>query len=526
MYSWAWRQRVNALADFVKSRIAELNIANKEVALRFQEACPEKMKPGTATTKLSKLVNGEDEGVRFVEPTERLRALATALEVPLATLADLLRVAKEVVHLVLDVRLSPEVATFLRAQQAAAAYRVVDHQAQDRVGLRDEARQHSIAWVVVADGRDAEFLDGAGVNWTPVASVPRGWRLEKLPDLVPVPPPRPPRLFGTAGVPMVPCEALVARLSIKETYHLEDLRKRVQAMKEVSEVPTFTLEELVRAEKAYGDLFGWQRTHLTAAGEQLTDELAESGAYLWTMPADEPGRQGKVFGDLRHRMAKLFAEHHELHPARAVDELRRVKTGSPFSALARSPDSLVFDGVSISAAVGRWARPAIIAMNPDVEELNRKSVEIRQELEPQARQTWMAIRKRNIVVPRRSAWIGHMLAACDEAPVVVLQADKDVLLDAVFSLGAGRTLSVVARQLTDEPKATLNLYDAESQDLRWSPVRPGDSSPLHFQLDGGDVHLWFWAGYAEPLEGTAIPARTRRWEREAAAAQQAFDMAD
>lgn len=515
---------MNALADFVKSRIAELKIAQKEVEFRFEAACSEKFKGSTVKTKLSKLVNGEDEGVRFVEPDHRLTALATALELPLAVLGDVLRVTKEVVHLVLDVRLSPEVATFLRTQQAAAAYRVVDHQAQDRAGLRDEAKQHSIAWVVVADGRDAEFLEGAGVNWTSVASVPRGWRLEKLPDLVPVPPPHPPRLFGTAGVPMVPCEELVARLSSKESYHLEDLSKRVQAMKEVSEVPTFTLEDLLRAEKAYHDLFGWQRPHVTGAGAQLTDELIESGAYLWTTPASEPGGQGKVFGDARHRMAKLFAEHHVLHPARAVDELQRLKAGSPFDALAKAPESLVFDGIGISGAAMRWARTAIIAMNPDLEELNHKSVEVRQELEPQAREVWKAIRRRNVVVPRRSAWIGHMLSACDQAPIAVLRADKDVLLDGVFSLGAGRMISVVALRLTGEPKATLNFYNAE--DAKWSPQRPGYPIPLHFQLDGGDVHLWFWDGYAEPLEGTAIPARTRRLEREAAAAQQAIDMAD
>jgi hypothetical protein len=216
-------------------------------------------------------------------------------------------------------------------------------------------------------------------------------------------------------------------------------------------------------------------------------------------------------------LAKLFEGYHVLHQARAVDELKRIMAGSPFDALTIQPESLVFDGVSISPAVKDWANRAVTALNPDVGKLDREAVELRQELEPLARANWAAIRERNATLPREQAWIGHVLTACDQAPMVVIQADKDVLLDAVFSLGAGRILCVVARRLTGERKGTLTFYESDLQYGRWSPLRPRGSTRSYFELDGGDVHLWFWDGYVELLEGAAIPARTRRLEREAAA---------
>ena len=76
-----------------------------------------------------------------------------------------------------------------------------------------------------------------------------------------------------------------------------------------------------------------------------------------------------------------------------------------------------------------------------------------------------------------------------------------------------------AKEPSGKPKPTLSYYDSGLEMGRWSPKTGDRYCQSCFQLDGGDVHLWFWDGYAEILEGAAIrrisPIRLKReWERE------------
>jgi hypothetical protein len=174
----------------------------------------------------SKLLNGNEEGITYYyaesEPA-RLEALAAALG---TTIEIQERRSASARHrtLVLDPRLPDELVAFLVQQQQdpAAMYTV----SRPPAGHADPAMAIKAAMldaeqplaVLLPDGIvDAFRLTDLEV--TTAEAVPRGYTLARHPDLVPIPPPRPLRLFDEDDQPLIPIVADVTERDVYQATH-------------------------------------------------------------------------------------------------------------------------------------------------------------------------------------------------------------------------------------------------------------------------------------------------------------------
>jgi len=195
----------------------------KELFTVYLEALGSKEPLSTFETKLSKLRNGSPEGERhFLQNPDRARALEMALGVDPGWLAA----QRQVRVLVLDPGLSEKATAFLKDREGHAAGAFACHEVSleglsapiERSAVlartREAAERESTALVVTMDRKDALYFEGAKLCWTPLKWHALGFVLESDPELVPLPEPGPPPLFGDHDEPLMPhpdFEVLVQR---------------------------------------------------------------------------------------------------------------------------------------------------------------------------------------------------------------------------------------------------------------------------------------------------------------------------
>jgi hypothetical protein len=329
------------LGSWLRGRMDVHGLTNKDVAVRvhdFLVAAGLTASLETVATKLSKLLNGNDEGITYYfaesEPA-RLEALAAALGTTTTEIQERRSVFARHRTLVLDPRLPEELVAFLVQQQhdPAATYTVsrppgghADPALAIRAAMLDAERPLA---VLLPDGiADAFRLTDLEV--TTAEAVPRGYVLARHPDLVPIPPPRPLRLFDENDQPLIP---IVADVTQRDVYHatgtpdqvriLEVLR-RATAEGETASVP---LEDAITWLTWRGGLhgnsgYGPSPEVVCLDGPRITlrDVLGLAGepTRLWTA-----ARQIYAVGPHAVRLSELLAPHHRVHAPPELDNLRK-----------------------------------------------------------------------------------------------------------------------------------------------------------------------------------------------------------
>lgn len=250
---------MSKLSDALRAHLDARGLTQKDVAAALHQALerlgpPHAIAWSTAETKLSKLLGGHPEGVRFFfdEPV-RLTALAGALGLPEAEL----RAMNEVRTLVLHPDLPLLAAGYLRtrAESPGARHDVAiaiapSSPAATLVALRDAALRSPGAIVVVPEHSDVRFFSEQGVQTTTLRKEPRGLVLVAEPDLVPLPPAPAPDEWLSDDRPLFLCPALVEHLLNLEknpqrgSTYSDRPSERFANARRLEQTPTFTFEEL------------------------------------------------------------------------------------------------------------------------------------------------------------------------------------------------------------------------------------------------------------------------------------------
>ncbi len=201
------------IEEWLKERGAQ----QKQLAHAWQERVGSG-EVSTYETRISKLMNDEDEGYDFLlkaKSTERLEGLAACLGLPTEELATICRAARSCRTLVLDPRLPHPQKNFFetRAGLSAGAFRASAPNGEfapqpPREAMKSLAQQARNPLVVLQNERDRDFFEGAGLTTSTVIERHPGFSLVAQPDWFPM---LPIRLHDDDGTPMLPDTDMEAR---------------------------------------------------------------------------------------------------------------------------------------------------------------------------------------------------------------------------------------------------------------------------------------------------------------------------
>ncbi|MBK8939222.1 MAG: hypothetical protein IPM79_16755 [Polyangiaceae bacterium] len=495
------------LSDFLKQHLDATSRAQKDVSGAFHTELVSRggkeLSMNTIEPKLSKLLSGSEEGARFfLDDAQRLAALASAVGV---SEEEILRL-RGVRTLVLDPRLDKGVAEYLRARAESPDARHACVSAADRDELRRMGKERVGCLVVLADLSDRAFFEGADVDFTTVSKHPRGWLLEKHPELVPLPPAPPPQLF-LGDQPMIPSDLFAEEvrkdLSRRGGWRL-DIDKRLADAEERGEVPTFPLREV-------GPLLaGRARKNAISWGNPPT--------LLWNFQTAEPGwdpeitfvwtknRQLFVTGPEAEWVRSIAAPYHEAHGLTCLDPLRdAIARWNPWARLPPDPDrreatpedaeyqalarALGDEGLDLKLIVKGWRA------HRDPEHAKKEwSLSLADEAAQEvARAGLVSLLRRKFSLEAAQQMFRLHLAL--SAELATIEREPGDLLHVVANLGAGHVIRVRALEYPHEAPTTLQAQ------------RVNDGS----DLDGGDVHIFIRdLGDDVALEASPMPALRRR----------------
>ncbi len=516
---------MSKLSEFLKAHLHETNRLQKDVAGAFQSAYRalggKELTMNTLEPKLSKLLAGEVEGVRFfLEDATRRQAFAAAVGLPEAELERL----RDVRTLVLDPALPKEAREYFVARETAPDARhccvLVERGSssiQPRDDLRRVAKEHPGCLVVLLGGTDAAFYEGASIDFSAATQHPRGWIVERAKDLVPLPPPPPPRLFGAGGQPMMPCEELaeaVREQTKRSFYGPYDIAKRVADADKVGATPTFCLLAEVGPHAAERD----KRRHVSwgrapelrwdfSAGNPGWDPMT---TYVWAV-------ESKLFvvGPEAEWVRNLIAPYHTAVGPTSLDMLREaVEQWNPWLTLPPDP----YRNVDTSALCSRYLELQRILRT---EGFSLESVV----------KDWWAHRDPESESSRNKIESPWTLAVSDEGERERALSNLERLLGRTFELD-DRTvhqlfrlrlvlradIATIARQPDDLLHLVANVGAGHLLRVRVLEFPHEDSMPIHarvprnlWDLDGGDVHIIIRRlGDDVALEASPMPALRRR----------------
>ncbi|MCE7890980.1 MAG: hypothetical protein DYH12_15000 [Sorangiineae bacterium PRO1] len=539
---------MTALAKAIQERLVELGWQQKTLAHAWYERVGSGS-PSTFVTRLSKLMNDEQEGYDFVldEKEDRLSGLAEPLGWTPEKLRALIDAALARATLILHPQLSEAVSAFLVKRQAPDAYKCVHVEGAGsnggvREALRDAAKKERNAIVVVPHDGDHDFFDGAGIKTSRVDATKPGYRLVALPDLL-----RPvdPKLFDDDGMPMVRDEAIERsyreRMSVdpKREPHrhpLDETDPRVRAIRQADaegRLVTFRLED-VQAEhrwRPWPDALktralydALERVHPEKAKERTkyeswrtnnSFERREEEPWVWAN-----GRSVFVMGP-ESAAVKAIAQHHEL---------RKVASFEPLvDALAKVMTTLNPDGeggmLDVSRELEAFETETGIA-------LDIQMADVRKLLAPNGKAKFVdgaSVRVSSEADQEVRALLDDVLArefiTLDASDVFVLQAVRDAALvhvvakegtlSAVANIGAGRLLRLDTTTFAGEEPRPMRLAERTSDRQRsynsafWS---------YGCTYDGGNVRITLKALFDQNLEGSVLRSVGRRRDEEAARA--------
>ncbi|WP_437546241.1 hypothetical protein WME97_41745 [Sorangium sp. So ce367] len=544
---------------------------SKDVLRAYIEelASADEPKFSTLETKFSKLLNGDPEGERyFLDTPGRCAALERALAVP----AGWMERERHVRVLILDPALDDSVREYLRGREEVAgagrfACREVpvdgDPRRAPREVVLDAIRQIAESeprYLVVAASNgvnDRMYFTGAKIAWSTVTKSPRGFLLESVPDLVPMPEPDPPCRFDRLGEPMMPDD--VFERAVREELAREEHRSGFsrwgrpdcrapggclfrdrddyEALKTLIEEadarerrPSFPVHRLLPVLSARAGL-GWAITASCARRNGVLDPdwdlrySSEENPVVWS------GRGGASGGVLAELAKKILFDQSRATLCWTHGE-RILGIGPNVGAVRGllAPYHEVFE----PAVFARW-KTASEQWNPwRVEQRSEQSVTRsepwRQLCEAISQETGISIE--GTVAGWQQAMARQWAGPC--WPFRLASPEEAARAHEVLSELASRAWQ------SDEPTRPL-LLDAASRARLVILAGHGEAGTVHVladlgaghvlrvlllrfpseepqvidelrggALDGGDVHGWLETKYERLLEGSALPARARR----------------
>jgi hypothetical protein len=288
---------MNELGNAITAHLKARGWKQKDFAAAWHGAVGNGEAFATYEPKLSKLIKGQREGIKFLDDEARFAGFARTLERRPEEVRQLIDVSEKEVTLVLDPRLPENVVAFFRARCSEATPRVrlvepakEDDPKKEREGLREATTPAKNAVVVMNDSRHEEFFAGADVRWSRYSCQQTGFEIEALPHLFPR---AIARKADTDGTPMVEdadlehrCrQALSHQVAAGEHGREGGLRAlvaRVQAADAAYEPVTFRIDAVVAARGRAPKLDDL----LSAAIEKATHDPARKPysvehLYLW-----------------------------------------------------------------------------------------------------------------------------------------------------------------------------------------------------------------------------------------------------
>lgn len=561
---------MSTLSAIVRARIDKLGKPHKEIAAAIHtllESGSNPPKLQTIEPKLSKLVNDDPAGWAFFRVPERLAALAAALGLAEADL----KAAAEKTVLVLHPDLPKEVVQYLnaRADDPGAAFSCVEvnrkpadgNAPEIRVAMRDEAKKHRAALVVLPKREEEEFFLGAEVPTTLVTTNPRGFLLEAEPELVTFPPVQAPELWKD-GKPRIACSEL-SNLFLNVWTEPRDVNRwgrrdqeeecaaRLRKLDEdignlygryaLSESQRIRREYLEGYEPTYPLGSAWPYLALRHGLPKLQPDFGT--AVLETDPsrvdaefvakllaAEQPTRtliwawRGRLFafGADSGRVQDALSEFHrvEVPPSLAVlsaapsnvNPWRAVEQTSPNWARLKAQ---VADetGLDIQPLAREWRsrEESTVPASPD--RLTAKV--LRGEPAGAVRATLNRLAERTFDSQPEHATAPLWLDRASRAPLLNLELPDG--LHVLADLGGGRAMRIVIREFGEEPSV---VAVAKAADYSTS-THSGYNRPIDcYTLDGSDFRAWCFPMYDELLEGPFL--RPRRNAEAAEAARDAY----
>lgn len=535
---------MTALAKAIQERIVELGWQQKTLAHAWFERVGNGS-PSTFVTRLSKLMNDEQDGYDFVldEKEDRLSPLAGALDWTPEKLRALIDEALAGTTLVLHPKLPEAVSAFLLKRQASGAYKCTQVDGAGSNGgvrevLKDAANSARNAFVVIPDSsRDLDFFEGAGVRTTRVEPARPGYRLVALPDLITK---LPPKLHDDDGTPMVPDAGIEHRYRERLNDDSRDsygqIRQRpseddpcVRAIRQADaegRLVTFRLED-VQAEhrwqpwpgaiknRALQDAFA--RAYPEKAKERRASsydgsEKREEEPWVWAK-----GREVLVLGP-ESVAVQAIAKHHTLHRVESfepiVDTLAKLMpTLNPDGEggtldLSRELDAFESEtGIKLDIQMSDVRK--VLAPNGKSNLVDGLSVRTSPEADQKVRALLDDVLEREFITPEASDVF--LLQAVRDAALVHVAA-KEGSLCVLANIGAGRLLLLYATTFAGEQPGPMRLAKRTSD-----RQRSYNSAFWNFDCtyDGGNVRMTLTATFDQNLEGTVLRSVGRRRDEEA-----------
>ncbi len=514
---------MTTLVEHIRAQIETKHGSNKSLAsaihTRLQEA-GDGVQFKTVEQKLSKLLTGDLDGdAFFFKAPPRTDALAVELDLKPSQLNRL----RDQPVLVLDSKLPDAQREYLlRRGQELGSYAIACLSGAGREELRDEARRHRHAIVVLSDDTDRLFFDGAGVDVSQLTAHPRGFTLTTAPETVPLPAAPPPPLWS-GQTPLIPdaalTEVLVAAELPLETsllpnpdIHAEhdryafkrrfiernpDLRRLVEdhpaVLRDIAtaaarattrgEIPSYEIDAVwlfrrLRFGAPPARFFIDYHSDSTRAKTAMRAALGWSDeTVVWTH-----GKRIYAVGPDVAAIAAALKPHHDVEqPATLTALTDEWRTCNPWPDASNSP----------------WRQQRETILRETGLDLGVVHAEMKQHLEPKRDpcsssgrfpddRALVAIRSRlaaplnrHLLLPKRSRPYYFLLNRLRSAPLVQLDTGDKNLLHVIADLGRQTTVDVWVRTFTDEPGAAEFIDDGST-------------------IDGGDFRMWISADTHHP----------------------------
>ncbi|MEP7124286.1 MAG: hypothetical protein ABJE95_25385 [Byssovorax sp.] len=551
---------MSRLGDEIRQRIGARE--SKELFPGYVEALESIEKPELSTfvTKLSKLCNGAAEGERyFLDNPARSSAFEKVLGVERGWLAAQQRVRV----LVLDPALTQDAITFLKEREthAAGAFACRETSLEGLAApvprpavlakIREVAERESGALVVTANDKDALYFEGAKITWTLLERRPRGFVLQSDPELVPLPAPAAPPLFDREGEPLMPhAEFEILARKEKDAIHswngysygrsgdqhdqgasdclfqhqdshnnsaqdLNELARSIldadsagrEASFPVTQVLPWLLSRRGLTLRVVRDADGRRGTSTlwilkTGMNESMAARVGQAleGAdctLVWLH-----GREIVGVGPQIEQIAELLAPHHVLHqPAAMIRWREALSTWNPWRTGDRGglPETERWKSLKldVSRDLGLWIESTVVEWRRRVATRcawPQTPVRLATPEEATAAQDALAtLAARRWYFDSRAVVWPLRLDAASRASVAILPGHGEREgLHVIANLGGGHLLRILAVRFADEAPAEI--------------VKCGGD----YEMDGGDVHLWFEQISDSFLEGSGPPSKRRR----------------
>jgi hypothetical protein len=507
---------MSTLADTIRQGLTRLTWQQKELALSWAEALGAE-KPSTYETKLSKLMNDEDEGYRFLLDGEdgpaRLAALARTLELAPELLRQMAEKSRARVTLILHPEVPATSREWLERSAGASdgAFSCVDATDSSPEGIRDLAERYRNTVVVVATDSNRAFFEGARIKTTRVQERNGRPELDGLPGLVPPPEAK---LRDDDGMPMLAHAGI--ELEQRDPPHLghacnaEALRNSAWQARAEGRPVTYRLDDILTY-LGFG-----VRPEPAALGDSI---LARVAARLGSEMEKRP--EPSFLWWTGERLVALWCPQNELEAFRgkceitevtSVDTLidflaRVIPSLNPYGGRGALDFTSLLDDVRAeigiapdldAAKVREWSARRL---GVEGELCDGCTLETEGEGVEEVRSMLDDLLGRPVKLPGRSASVVFQLQAAKVAPMIRLRSAGDSVF-ALANMGAGRLLWLRFTRYHAEPPTELRC---------WSGHVRGASGEREL-FDAGNLLLQLADDFSVGLEGGVARAPIRRRE--------------